>query len=152
VAIAAIITVVMQNRPRLTSSLASQFDPKLMLNQTIKDHNLPGRAYRSHGRGGSSMETVHRDIEVKLRDVSEADVKSVLMPALRKQIGEAIRVAGFGIEGSGVSGSKGLGDEWSSIKNFAYHYGSMRTRGHLRVHTTFASDGTPMLIITLDEY
>ena len=152
-AIAAIIAIVMQNRPRKVSIMAQQFNPSAILTQVITDKGLQGKVIRRGGGGrGGSQSSLNFVSMIQLRDVSDSDVTEILMPALLDEIRTAIIDEGYSITKQSKAGAMDeVTEEWKSISNFGFGYRGSRIFGQLRVFTCYDSEGVSRLIITLDE-
>lgn len=151
-AIAAIIAITIQNRPRQTSQMARQLQPEIILAQIIKDKNLSGKAFKVAGNGSSSNRQVSHYSRIRLSGVSDSDVREEVMPELRKRIHDAIVDEGYKIVGRGLSGGRDEAKEWKSIAHFRFGYEGLKVKGQVRAITVFDKKGTPDLIIVLDEF
>ena len=154
-AIAAIIALLISNRPRQTSAMAQQFDPATILTQILKDENLQGRTHESSSGSCSSPIELSKDFQIDLRDVSVTDVRSKVMLAFREDVRELIEQNGYKINGRSSSGIRDNGkQQWTALNSFSFKYKGQRIRGHLRVFTSFTGGDYdyPTLIIFLDEY
>ena len=152
-AIAAIFALVLLNPARRTSEMSRQFNPAEMVTQILKDKNVPGMAYKSRGRGGSSSSALSKDAVVKFNGVSDSNVKDVVMPVLMDQIKVWIDDEGYELVAEGTSGKRMKDtDEWEWVSDFTFGYQDRRIRGRVRVMTSYSKDGAPVLIFTLDEH
>ena len=151
-AIAAIVAVMMQNQARQTSAMAQSFAPAATLTQVIKDNNLPGRAFKSGGSGSMGPSSISHDFRIRFIDVSEADVRAVIMPAFMAEMKAAILAEGYEISASSIGGNRNKQtQDWDSVGKFSFGYSGLEVSGHLRVLTSYDKKGEPTLIITLDE-
>ena len=105
-AIAAIIALLISNRPRQTSVIGQQFDPATILTQILKDENLQGRTLQSGSGSSLSEEELSKDFQIDLRDVSATDTKTKVMLAFREDVRELIEQSGYEINGRSSSGSR----------------------------------------------
>ena len=153
-AIAAIIAVLISNRPRQTSVIGQQFAPATILTQILKDENLQGRTFESSSGSSSSPVELSKDFQIDLRDVSATDAKTKVMLAFREDVRELIEQNGYEIVGRSRGGSRDNKNQWTALNSFSFRYKGQRIRGHVRVFTSFkgGDDEDPTLLIFLDEY
>lgn len=149
VAIAAVVAVFVQRRPFDQHAMLQSFDPRAVIQKTCGDLGLVADVpASSHSSGVVFDGGYHVEAESDLAKPSYTDIKTKLMPELRKRIEQQIEDDGGEIVGHSTGGS----EDQSELARFSFEYRRGRVRGITRAYVFEDPSGTSKLLVLLDEY
>lgn len=147
VAIAAMVAVFVQRRPFDQHAMLQSFDPKRWVLKTCQDLELPASIPSSGTSSGSSPGGYYIEADLYLQQLSYEDTTRKLMPELQQRMGKLIDEQGGEDRGRSVTGSRENG-----MSRFSFHYQRAGIRGIVRFFAMQNPDGSPRLLMLLDEY
>ena len=153
VAVAAVVALFVQNRPRRPTSFYDNFNPQAELESIGSSQSLPVDISGSSQNSGGGPNSAQLEASFYLRSPSLDELQSKIMTEWRSRIFAKLQQQGCDPVGNSQSGKRDRGsEEFDSLSSFGLRYRKGATRGILRIYALRQSESQSRVLVLLDEF